>query len=913
MKAKKKLQQDTYDKLDQVTAFYNAGQLSEAKNKLFEILEINQINPDSNDINHLEYEQSRSIAITFSSLGIIASNEGYGEEAIKFYTKSINYYNQALSKLAKKEKLAKKDAEYDISGIAYNISVIYQNLKIAEKENDNEYDSEKVKIYTIRERENLINASFNLTNVNEELSNEMRHRLATIYYNLGKNYESDNDLDNSLDYSLNKAMRYYELSLGFANNVSQDYMPAADVFTIEDTKTDIRKALKGIKNLLNDHSEELEEKSSDDASKKSTRDTTKTKKASSKRKSSKAEIRNIVAINRDITDGLAKLSQFAEDIKENPTESTLWRHQQQCIIDTSQILNTGEKSGYVNMATGTGKTKVFTNLVKAMGVETIIVAPTTILVKQAAQEIKKMAPYLDVGTIDGSCKRKGSNVTVITYASFERMYNLDVFKDVNLIILDEVHSSLSEKRVNAIKSFQEFPSSDQDSSVIPIESMEVITSSLQAASSSSIASEEKEEELDKKRSRSNYPVIIGFTATDRFNSTRKKGSFTNVSELLPNRLFEYSIAHGMDEKVLHPCKIVELQLDDKINQDFARLIRQKNKKKNKDASSEINATDLELLKADEINRVLPDLIANIRDPENGESFRNKPGLVFAIDISHAESVKDEINKALGEGYAASIHSKMSKKEQEEILEKHKSGEIKILVNVDMLTVGYDDKKLEYIIDFRPTKSSVRLIQTFGRITRKDSNNIDAKVYIQLIIPDMNMKASDLFDGRTRLGEIRPAEEAHSMLETAQEISIEKHCYYKVKFPNGGPEIERAIENKDTIEVNPKRRKKTHVSSSSSVMESSVSNYQEFDLDELGTLNDLLGDDLGKEELDLLFDFNNDFSIPDGPGMMVSGGGAVERLERERSCSPDFNEDRSDSAVKRLEKKRSASDNSERSK
>jgi superfamily II DNA or RNA helicase len=664
----------------------------------------------------------------------------------------------------------------------------------------------------------------------------MRHRLATIYYNLAKNYESDNDLERDLDLSLNKAMEYYQLSQGFANKISVSYRPEVDVYTIEETRADIKNAIKGIKNLLNYHDSELE-------GSQSTTDRPSAKKNSIKKDTSKPELRSLVAPNNDIAGGLSNLSSFADNLRQNPDDSKLWRHQQECLINTSTILNSGEKYGYINMATGTGKTKVFSNLVTTMGMETIILAPTTILVEQTAKEIQKIAPHLDIGMIDSTHKRKGANITVTTYASFERMYYMDAFKNTKMIILDEAHSSLSERRVNAIKSFQQPSLSTLD------------TSQLTATNSSSSSSDISLKSIDtNQEDRSKSPIIIGFTATDRFNSVRKAKDFTEVNELLPNKFFEYSIGQGINDKVLHSCKIVELELDDKINQDFLNIIR-KRKKKSSTATDEITAADLELLKATEINRILPDLLGNIKDPEDGNSYKDKPGLVFAIDISHAQAIEEEINRSLGEGYAASIHSKMSKTDQAETLRKHRSGEIKTLVNVDMLTVGYDDKKLEYIIDFRPTKSSVRLTQTFGRLTRKDNDNPIAKTYIQLIIPNMNMKASDLFSGETRLGDITPS--SSPSMETTEEINVGTHCYYKLKFPYTGPDIERALESKNTLTINPTERKGNTITKKTTELSIVDDDNDLIDYDDLLMLQDILGEENdGSIEID-----NNPFYDP----------------------------------------------------
>ena len=302
------------------------------------------------------------------------------------------------------------------------------------------------------------------------------------------------------------------------------------------------------------------------------------------------------------------------------------------------------------MATGTGKTKTFDTIVKTMGTNTVVVVPTTLLVDQTVEALKKSSPHLDIGIVDGTRKRKGNNITVTTYQSLKSSIPKGVFKDANLIVLDEVHSCLSEDRMGVIECFQK-------------------GTGYEAASSSAMPP-------------TTQPIIIGFTATEEFNTTRPKGSASSVQELLSHQFFNYSIAQGINDQVLSPCKIVEIELDE-----GSRVIQ---------------------------------TIKNARKKKGTE----------AGDIN----------------YSRPLHSRMKEKERKAVLEKHKSGEIKTIVNVDVLTVGYDDPKLKYIIDFRPTSSQVRLTQTFGRITRKDNESTEPKTYIQLVIPDLGqLEVKALFE------------------------------------------------------------------------------------------------------------------------------------------------------------------------
>ena len=372
------------------------------------------------------------------------------------------------------------------------------------------------------------------------------------------------------------------------------------------------------------------------------------------------------------------------------------------------------------MATGTGKTKTFDTIVKTMGTNTVVVVPTTLLVDQTVEALKKSSPHLDIGIVDGTRKRKGNNITVTTYQSLKSSIPKGVFKDANLIVLDEVHSCLSEDRMGVIECFQK-------------------GTGYEAASSSAMPP-------------TTQPIIIGFTATEEFNTTRPKGSASSVQELLSHQFFNYSIAQGINDQVLSPCKIVEIELDE-----GSRVIQ---------------------------------TIKNARKKKGTE----------AGDIN----------------YSRPLHSRMKEKERKAVLEKHKSGEIKTIVNVDVLTVGYDDPKLKYIIDFRPTSSQVRLTQTFGRITRKDNESTEPKTYIQLVIPDLGqLEVKALFDGNKRLGTIN---HAPLVANTGKGdiADIGEHLYYKATFSNDQIQErgEKLTKNEEVIKP-PKRVKTSHTTNNPS--------------------------------------------------------------------------------------------------
>jgi DNA repair protein RadD len=93
----------------------------------------------------------------------------------------------------------------------------------------------------------------------------------------------------------------------------------------------------------------------------------------------------------------------------------------------------------------------------------------------------------------------------------------------------------------------------------------------------------------------------------------------------------------------------------------------------------------------------------------------KHWLIFATGIEHVEMTVQLLRqKGIS---AAAIHSKMPDKERDENLRSFIKGEIRALVNADILTTGFDFEALDCIILLRATSSPGLHVQILGRGTR----------------------------------------------------------------------------------------------------------------------------------------------------------------------------------------------------
>lgn len=90
----------------------------------------------------------------------------------------------------------------------------------------------------------------------------------------------------------------------------------------------------------------------------------------------------------------------------------------------------------------------------------------------------------------------------------------------------------------------------------------------------------------------------------------------------------------------------------------------------------------------------------------------KKGIVYAIDIDHANHVADYY---CAHGIKAlAISARTPADERNRAVERFKQGQIDVLVNVDLFGEGFDCPDVEFIQLARPTLSLAKYLQQVGR-------------------------------------------------------------------------------------------------------------------------------------------------------------------------------------------------------
>lgn len=92
--------------------------------------------------------------------------------------------------------------------------------------------------------------------------------------------------------------------------------------------------------------------------------------------------------------------------------------------------------------------------------------------------------------------------------------------------------------------------------------------------------------------------------------------------------------------------------------------------------------------------------------------KDRQTIVFAVDIAHAEALADRFLE-LGVS-AGSVHNKLTPERRTEVVAKFRAGFIQVLVNVNVLSYGFDAPSVSCVVAARPTKSIVMWLQQLGR-------------------------------------------------------------------------------------------------------------------------------------------------------------------------------------------------------
>lgn len=314
----------------------------------------------------------------------------------------------------------------------------------------------------------------------------------------------------------------------------------------------------------------------------------------------------------------------------------------------------------VVLPTGAGKSLVIAELARIARGRVLVLAHVKELVEQ--NHAKYISFGLDAGIFSAGLKRKETSQKVI-FGSIQSVINAekkdqDFFSDFTLVVIDECH------RVN----------------------MEGETQYFQV--------------IDKLRQSNPEICILGLTATPyrhgygwiyQIHKT-KNDQKTTEERFFKYCLYELPLRYMINHQYLTPPIVIDAPV---AAYDFSEL---------KLVNGKYSTEDIEnTLKSQE--RITPSIIKNIV-----ELAKERKGvMIFTSSVRHAREVLGYLPMG-----SALVTGETDADERFEIIEAFKAQKIKFLVNVSVLTTGFDAPHVDVIALLRPTESVSLYQQIVGR-------------------------------------------------------------------------------------------------------------------------------------------------------------------------------------------------------
>lgn len=357
----------------------------------------------------------------------------------------------------------------------------------------------------------------------------------------------------------------------------------------------------------------------------------------------------------------------------------LRQYQEECIQSVLSYLKNGHKRLGVSLATGSGKTVIFTQLIdrvraeQARATKTLILAHRRELVEQAARHCRRAYPDKSIEIEMGD--QHASGVADITIASVRSLqvgrlekYDPDLFK---LLLVDEAHHIVAPGYLEILEHF------GLDQPIDPGTGTGTVTPPTAG------------------------PALVGVSATfSRFDGLRLGTAIDHI-------VYHKDYVDMIGEKWLCDVKFTTVKSG-------ANLSRVKTNKDGDFAISQLSTA----VNNDEINDIT--VKSWLTEAEDRKST-----LIFCVDLNHVGSLTDMFRKHGVD--ARFITGATKKKIRGERLEAFKNREFPVLLNCGVFTEGTDMPNVDCVLLARPTKSRNLLVQMIGRGMRLYQGKPDCHV------------------------------------------------------------------------------------------------------------------------------------------------------------------------------------------
>jgi superfamily II DNA or RNA helicase len=328
----------------------------------------------------------------------------------------------------------------------------------------------------------------------------------------------------------------------------------------------------------------------------------------------------------------------------------------------------GVRRPLVALPTGTGKTVVFSELIRRRGGRALVIAHRDELLEQARDKLRVVDPDLRVGIVQGERDDHDAPVVVASIQTLARerrmarlvgrggqgsLFPADPFVTV---VIDEAHHAAAPTYRAAIAQLGGF---DLDAG----------------------------------------PLVVGVTATP------ERGDSVGLDAVFEEIVYQRDLLDMVRAGYLCDLRAVRVYV-------------------------ELDLDRLEVRAGDFGDRELGRALIESAAPEHALSAyrQHAPGrkaLIFTPTVEVAQRMADTFDAA---GIPArSISGEMAREQRAATLAAFRAGEVRVLANCMILTEGYDEPSVDCLIMARPTRSRPLYVQMVGRGTRRAPGKADCLV------------------------------------------------------------------------------------------------------------------------------------------------------------------------------------------
>ena len=303
----------------------------------------------------------------------------------------------------------------------------------------------------------------------------------------------------------------------------------------------------------------------------------------------------------------------------------------------------------VVLPTGSGKSLVIAELAHTARGRVLVLAHVKELV---AQNFEKYESYGEkAGIYSAGLSRKDTESNVI-FGSIQSIANAsdDFFLGFNLIIIDECHRISNENNSQYRKVLSRLKEKNKNLKILGLTATP-------------------------------YRMDTGWVYNYHYDGFEK----TSEERFFQKCVYELSLRFMIKNNYLTPPILIDSPV---ACYDFSSI-------RPKSESGLYSQSEISDVLKDQ-KRVTPGIIKNIID----QSLDRKGVMIFTSSVKHAE----EILTLLPEGISTIVTGSTPQKDRDEILADFKRQKLKYLVNVSVLTTGFDAPHVDLIAILRPTES-----------------------------------------------------------------------------------------------------------------------------------------------------------------------------------------------------------------